>query len=36
MASIAKGGYFMIDLYDTSSCDTITTTTSTITAFVNY
>lgn len=36
MASVVKGGYFMVDLYDTSSCDTITTTTSTITAFVNY
>ena len=32
----ASGGYFLLDLYDSSSCDTITTTTSTITAFVNY
>jgi len=31
-----SGGYFLIDLYDANGCDTITTTTSTITAFVNY
>ena len=31
-----SGGYFLVDLYDVSSCDTVTTTTSTITAFVNY
>ena len=31
-----SGGYFLVDLYDVDSCDTVTTTTSTITAFVNY
>lgn len=30
------GGYFYVDLYDVSGCDSLTTTTSTITAFVNY
>jgi len=31
-----SGGYFYVDLYDITGCDDITTTTSTITAFVNY
>ena len=30
------GGYFYVDLYDVAGCDSLTTTTSTITAFVNY
>ena len=33
---LASGGYFYVDLYDVSGCDSITTQTSTITAFVNY
>ena len=33
---LASGGYFYVDLYNVSGCDSITTTTSTITAFVNY
>lgn len=33
---LASGGYFYVDLYDISGCDSITTQTSTITAFVNY
>jgi len=36
MTGIASGGYFYVDLYDVSGCDSLTTTTSTITAFVNY
>ena len=36
MTGFASGGYFYLDLYDVTGCDTITTTTSTITAFVNY
>ena len=36
IASLASGGYFYVDLYDVSSCDNVTTTTSTITAYVNY
>ncbi len=35
-SGLASGGYFYVDLYDISSCDTITTGTSTITAYVNY
>jgi len=31
-----SGGYFYVDLYNTVSCDTLTTTISTITAFINY
>ena len=34
--SQVSGGYFMVDLYDITACDTITTTVSTLTAFVNY
>jgi len=30
------GGYFMVDLYDSQGCDTLTTGISTITAFVDY
>ena len=33
---LVSGGYFYVDLYDVTGCDSITTTTSTITAFVNY
>jgi len=33
---IASGGYFYVDLYDVAGCDNISTTHSTITAFVNY
>jgi hypothetical protein len=33
---LASGGYFYVDLYDITGCDVLTTTTSTITAFVNY
>ena len=33
---LASGGYFYVDLYDIQGCDNLTTTTSTITAFVNY
>jgi hypothetical protein len=36
MTGIASGGYFYVDLYDVNGCDSLTTTTSTITAFVNY
>jgi len=36
MVGLVSGGYFMVDLYDITSCDTITTPTSTLTAFVNY
>jgi len=36
MTGLASGGYFYVDLYDVTGCDSITTTTSTITAFVNY
>ena len=36
MSGFASGGYFLLDLYDVDGCDTVTTTTSTITAFVNY
>lgn len=36
MTGLASGGYFYVDLYDVTGCDNITTTTSTITAFVNY
>jgi hypothetical protein len=36
MTGLASGGYFYVDLYDITGCDSITTTTSTITAFVNY
>ena len=33
---LASGGYFYVDLYDINGCDSLTTETSTITAFVNY
>ena len=33
---LVSGGYFLVDIYDPIGCDTITTTTSTVTAFVNY
>ena len=36
MTGLASGGYFYVDLYDVAGCDSLTTTTSTITAFVNY
>ena len=36
VSRFVKGGYFFVDVFDESSCDSITTTTSTITAFVNY
>ena len=36
MTGLASGGYFYVDLYDVTGCDSITTATSTITAFVNY
>ena len=36
VTGFASGGYFYVDLYDITGCDSITTTTSTITAFVNY
>ena len=36
MTGLASGGYFYLDLYDVTGCDSLTTTTSTITAFVNY
>ena len=36
MTGLASCGYFYVDLYDVSGCDSITTQTSTITAFVNY
>jgi len=35
-SGLVSGGYFMVDLYDTNSCNTITSVISTITAFVNY
>jgi len=34
--SPVSGGYFYVDIFDITSCDSITTTTSTVTAFVNY
>lgn len=36
MTGLASGGYFYVDLYDINGCDSLTTTTSTITAYVNY
>tara|TARA_R110000824_G_scaffold5697_2_gene26310 strand:+ start:550 stop:1635 length:1086 start_codon:yes stop_codon:yes gene_type:complete len=36
MTGLVSGGYFYVDLYDITGCDSLTTTTSTITAFVNY
>ncbi len=36
ITGLASGGYFYVDLYDINGCDTLTTQTSTITAFVNY
>ena len=36
VTGLVSGGYFYVDLYDVTGCDSITTTTSTITAFVNY
>mgnify|MGYP003113883608 CR=1 FL=1 len=36
MTGLASGGYFYLDLFDVTGCDSLTTTTSTITAFVNY
>jgi len=36
VTGVASGGYFYVDLYDVTGCDDLTTTTSTITAFVNY
>ena len=36
LTGLASGGYFYVDLYDITGCDSITTTTSTITTFVNY
>ena len=36
VTGFASGGYFYVDLYDVNGCDSLTTTTSTITAFVNY
>ena len=36
VTGVTSGGYFYVDLYDITGCDSITTTTSTITAFVNY
>ena len=33
---LVSGGYFYVDIFDITSCDSVTTTTSTITAFVNY
>ena len=36
MTGLTSGGYFYVDLYDVTGCDTLSTTTSTITAFVNY
>ncbi len=35
-SQFVKGGYFFVDIFDITSCDSVTTTTSTITAFVNY
>lgn len=34
--AVPDGGYFFVDLYDVEGCDTVTTTTSTLTAFVNF
>ena len=36
MTGLASGGYFYVDLYDINGCDTLTTQTSTLTAYVNY
>ena len=36
ITGLASGGYFYVDLYDINGCDTLTTQTSTLTAFVNY
>jgi hypothetical protein len=36
VTGLVSGGYFYVDLYDVTGCDNLTTTTSTITAFVNY
>ena len=36
VSQLPLGGYFMVDLFDTTSCNTVTTTISTITAFVDY
>lgn len=36
VTGLASGGYFYVDLYDINGCDTLTTQTSTLTAFVNY
>jgi hypothetical protein len=36
MHGLVSGGYFYVDVFDITSCDSVTTTTSTITAFVNY
>jgi|7_EtaG_2_1085326.scaffolds.fasta_scaffold00680_10 hypothetical protein len=36
VSQIPLGGYFMVDLYEPKSCNTITTGISTITAFVDY
>ena len=36
VSQIPHGGYFMVDLYEPQSCNTVTTGISTITAFVDY
>ena len=36
VSQIPHGGYFMVDLYEPTSCNTLTTGISTITAFVDY
>ena len=36
VSQLPIGGYFMVDVYDPQSCNTITTGVSTITAFVDY
>ena len=36
VSQIPHGGYFMVDLYEPESCNTLTTGISTITAFVDY
>ena len=36
VTGLASGGYFYVDLYDIEGCDSLTTQTSTLTAFVNY
>jgi len=36
VTGLASGGYFYVDLYDIQGCDSISTTHSTLTAFVNY